>query len=209
LIIRCCIILLIGISLVSCTEEKQEIIDISEIMPGTEWESEDQGVHLDTLDSLVSIKDRFKDHGISVLSLSIDNSSYFPDRFGPDITEKYELITKSDTLKYLKWNYTDSMQVMNSFFNWIDCYGDNCRSIYVGEEKSFQKAPMQLYVNDTSLIFITAKHNLDFNLWLNYHKSLGYSSEWNYLIEQRRNGRAKWFTFIDRKKTEYNDENSQ
>ena len=206
--IRYCILLVV-ISLVGCNEEKQEIIDLSEIMPGSEWENEDQAVQMDTLDTLVSIKTRFNDHGISVLSLSIDESSYFPDRFGPETTEKFILITKSDTLRYLKWNYSDSMKVMNSFFNWIDCYGNDCRSIYVGEEKGFQKDPMQLYVNDSSLIFITARQGLDFNAWLKYHKSLGHSSEWNYVIEQPRRGRAKWFTFVDRIKTQYKNENSK
>lgn len=208
MITRYCILFVV-ISLISCNEEKQEIIDLSEIMPGSEWENEDQAVQLDTLDALVSIKDRFEDHGISVLSLSIDESSYFPDRFGPETTEKYILITQSDTLRYLKWNYSDSMKVMNSFFNWINCYGDDCKSIFIGEERNFQKDPMQLYVTDTSLIFITARHDLDFNAWLNYENSLGHSSEWNYLIEQRRRARAKWFTFVDRIKTEYKNENSQ
>ena len=208
MIARCCILLL-AIFLISCNREKEELIDLSEIMPGAEWENDEKEVQRDDLDSLSGVKERFRTHGISFASLVLDDSGYLPDRFGADQTEKYILITQSDTIKYLKWNYTDSMKVMNSFFNWMDCYGEDCRSIYIGEEAKFQECPMQIYVNDTSLIYIAAKHNVDFDSWIAYHKSLNPSFTSNYLIEQRSQRRAKWFIFVGDKKTEYKNENSQ
>ena len=205
MIYKIVILITIIISLFGCKPEKQEVINLSDIIPESEnyKEGQNKGDSSNAADTLLWVKDQFTRNGIAVDSVESHKENYFPDRFGPSSVEKYKLISKTDTVLYLKWNYADSMKTMNAFFNWIDCFGKNCRSMFVGEESNFQRNSMQILVNDTSLIFIEAVNSIDFKKWSEYHEAIGYALDWNYIIEQRKRGRAQWFTFEEEKKIPY------
>lgn len=196
---RIIIYILSVVVLISCSSKKEKVIDLSTIIPQAERNSEG-----DTLTKTVeniddSLLNYFADNGVFTTEVVKIENKLFPDRFRPESAERYQLKINEDSIRYYKWRFSDSSRVMNAFYNWIDCFGDNCKSIVIGEKKRFQTNAMLIYVCDSTLIYIDGA-NLDDVNWNSFHDSLGYNNEWNYLIEQSTKGRAEWFTFIDKKK---------
>lgn len=190
----------------SCGDKENEVIDLNDIIEGSDRYNED----LTNVDDKASEEDSlsiylndFKSNGIAVNELTVIDDKYFPDRLGPIATKKFEIQLNENTFRFVQWTFKDSTKVMNAFFNWIDCFGENCKSIFVGEERVFQTNPFHLLVNDSSLIFIEGIESFDFKEWENYFEQKGFTLDWNYVIEQRKRGKARWFNYIEEKKTPF------
>jgi len=189
------IVIIVVSSLVACNKAKEEVIDLNDIIAESDrYKEVDEIVGVDDaiIDSTQLILQSFSENGIDVNSLSVVKKSLFPDRFGPEYSDKYLLENESDTIKYFNWKYTDSSKTVNAFFNWIDNFGTERKSLFIGEEKNLQKEPFLLFVGDTSLIFIEAKESLQLKKWEHYFKKIGYNGEWNYVLQQRKWGKVKW-----------------
>ena len=186
---------LLIISFESCKDRKEEIIDLNDIIAESdrykEGENENAVAEVE-LDSTSVILNDFKVNGINAISLSYLDDNLFPDRFGPELSYKYQLNFEVDKVKFYNWNYSDSVKTVNAFFNWIDNFGKRKKSIYVGEEKNFQKDPLLFLIGDTSLIFIEAKNKLSKKIWIDYFEKIGFKGDWNYVVTQSKWGRAKW-----------------
>lgn len=200
-----------AVLLAGCNNQAEEIINFEDLIPSSERYSEldNEEGEAAVEDSMSLIIKRFTDVGIDVVSAEYNSQNIFPDRFGPVQNEKIRLISATDTLNYFKWIYSDSTKVMNAFFNWMDCYGKKCKSIFIGEEKNIQKSPLLIFVNDTALVFIESTSNIDIDKWEDYHKHIGYESDWSFQLEQKRWGKLSWFTYIEEDKTPYYNEDSQ
>ena len=196
----------------SCGDKEKEVIDLGDIIEGSERYNEDSlnvKNDIDPEDTLAIKLKQFNDYGLVLSQIDVIEDNYFPDRFGPVNVEKYDLQSEGNSFRFIEWKYKDSIKVMNAFFNWMDCFGDNCKSIFIGEARVFQSNPFQLLVNDSSLIFIEGLESFDFKMWESYFEKQGYPLDWNYTIEQRKRGKAHWFTYIEEKKTPYKNENSK
>lgn len=193
-------------TLFSCGEKENETIDLNDIIEGSERYSEDSlnvDTKVDELDTISVFLSDFKTHGIDVNQLKVVDEKYFPDRLGPVETKKFELQREDNTFRFVQWKFIDSIKVMNAFFNWMDCFGSNCKSIFIGEERIFQTNPFHLLVNDSTLVFVEGIESFDFKEWENYFEQKGFPLDWNYVIEQRKRGKAHWFNYIDEKKTPF------
>lgn len=190
----------------SCREKEAETIDLNDIIEGSDRYNEDSlnaNKTTDEIDSTTLFLNDFKANGISVNQLTFIDTKFFPDRLGSIETSKYELQRDDNTFRFVQWKFKDSTKVMNAFFNWMDCFGEKCTSVFIGEERVFQSNPFQLLVNDSTLIFIEGTTSFDFKEWENYFVEKDYPLDWNYVIEQRKRGKARWFTYIEEKKTPY------
>lgn len=205
-------ILTLLLLLSSCGEKEEEVIDLEDIIEGSDRYSEDSldvNNETDPKDTLtIKLKD-FKENGIEATEIAAISDNFFPDRFGPLSSEKYELQLEGNKFQFIAWKFEDSTKVMNAFFNWMDCFGDKCKSIFIGEERVFQAEPFQLLVNDSVLVFIEGVESFDFKTWESYFKNKDFPLDWNYIIEQRKRGKAHWFTYVEEKKTSYKNENSK
>ncbi len=190
----------------SCGDKENEVIDLNDIIEGSERYNEDS-LNVDHKtkedDTLAIYLKDFKSHGIDVNELTVIEEKYFPDRLGPIHTLKFELQCEENTFRFVQWTFDDSTKVINAFYNWMDCFGEKCKSIFIGEERVFQTNPFHLLVNDSSLIFIEGIESFDFKEWESYFEKKGYGLDWNYVIEQRKRGRAHWFNYIEEKKTPF------
>mgnify|MGYP000532189129 CR=1 FL=1 len=197
----------VSLLVVSCRPEEDEVLDFSEIVQESENYKEGNEVVSDSasIDSTTIPKLMFLNGGIEASELSFFEDRLFPDRFGPESTEKYKLTLGTDTVWYYKWRYKDSIKVMNALYNWIDCFGENCKSIYLKESKNMQRMPMKIMVSDTTLIYIQAKESVDFKMWDAFHDSLGYKKDWNLIIEQRKSSRARWYVYENEEKILYKE----
>ena len=201
--------MLLVLLIASCIDPKEELVDFNDIAPQSENYNEDdterdvehQG------DTLLKVKGIFTNGGIKVDELFPLKSSLFPDRFGPERTEKYLLISGSDSIHFQRWVYQDSVKTFNAFYNWIDCFTSKCKSYYVNENANMQKKAFKILVNDTVLCFIESNSTIDYNAWDIFYDSLSYErSAWDFIIEQRKRGIAKWYIFDeDERKTPYKE----
>ena len=155
----------------------------------------------EVVDTTIDAKNWFVNQGIAVKRLEYRSDRMFPDRFGATSMEKFILYTVNDTILYSKWIYADSAKVMNAFTNWTNCFGDNCKTIFFGDAQNFQRNPMQVLINDTTLIFIEGNQSVDFKLWSEFHDVENDKEPWNYVIEQARWSKARWYNFPEGKRT--------
>lgn len=192
--------------LTSCGEDKGDVVDLDDIIAGSERYNEDSlnvKNDIDPKDTLALKLEEFKTNGLEAIEIIAFSDNYFPDRFGAIGAEKYELQTDGNTFRFVQWIFEDSTKTMNAFFNWMDCFGEKCISIFIGEERVFQPNPFQILVNDSALVFIEGVESFDFKVWESYFEKQAYPLDWNYTIEQRKRGKAHWFTYIEEKKTPY------
>lgn len=181
--------------LASCSSKKDEGVEMDDLMPTSNRDYDAEKPIENSIDSTLPIKANFIDHGIKIDSLTFLNKSQFPDRFETLSSQKYAVAKDGGQFEYFRWNYSDSVKVMNAFYNWLDAFQVDV----VGDEVNFQKEPMLILVGDTSLIYIN-QNLINANDWLRFHEETGFDKNWNYLIEQNRSGKARWYTFVEGKK---------
>ncbi len=189
----------------SCQEQKEEVIDYTDIVETSERYQEGGGevVKTEEFDSTVLLRNDFIENGINVQRLSIIEERLLPDRFHPNAVHKYQLVTEEDTVLFINWTFPDSVETMNAFFNWIDFFGENGVSVRVGENKRMQKQSFSIFVGDKSLIFIQqALKNVQGRVWEAYLQEKEYGKEWFYILYQNHNGKVRWYSFVEGKKEE-------
>lgn len=197
--------LLILLLATSCQGEKKDVVNLNDILPQSErYGDERQDEVIEEVDSSALLLKRFEDHGIEISKVEELSGSLFPERFGPESNEKFTFKTDQNTFKYYRWNFEDSSKVMNAFFNWIDCFGENCKSAFVGQEKNFQKNSFRLFVNTASMVFVESEeNNFDTESWIEFLEKEGFEEDWTFVLTQRKRGRVKWYQMIDGKKVKY------
>ncbi|MDG1146941.1 MAG: hypothetical protein P8N52_01420 [Crocinitomicaceae bacterium] len=193
------IAILLGMFFVCCENSSDKLIDMSDVMGSSERYKEGSHVAVESeVDSTLIPESWFVSQGIPVTSLQFRSDRMFLDRFGEKSKDKYRLITSADTILYSKWVYEDSLKVMNAFTNWINCIGDNCSTLFFGEQKNIQENPLQILINDSTLIFIEGSNQIDFKHWAFVLGNL--EGSWNYSIEQSRKSKTRWYSFVEGKR---------
>lgn len=191
------IFLFVASSIYSCQEQKEELVDFSEIAPQSEKYKNGKESSIDS--SLVSDfgfdTELARELGIDVMELDSFPDPMFPDRFVPRSIQKVTLHLKEDAIFFGQWLYKDSIKTMNALFNWMDCFGPKCKSLKYLQSANFQKDEMLLYVNDTSISYITSPLKLDKKQWQQYFEKKYEIEEWDLIIVQRKGAKASWEYF--------------
>lgn len=195
-------IFLIALAVASCQDPKEEVISLDEIMPKSErYDGSDSTRNKgEGNDSIQTALNDFASGGLKFDALSFITDRIFPERFGPKSVDKFQLTRGDETIQYYRLLFSDSVKTKNAFFNWIDCFGENCNPHFVGESTNFQKNAFTILVNDTSLFFIESTAKIDMEEWFSLLEKKEYTPTWNYVIEQLPRGKAKWFQFVEEKK---------
>ncbi len=186
--------------LASCEEKEMEVKDLADILPSSERDyTADASEELsDAEDSSNYFKQSFLAHGVLIDDLVRLESDAFPDRFNPKNSDRFQLRIEQDSIIYERWIYEDSSSLLNAYYNWLDCFGQDCESIKPGDQSRVSDQPMQLFVNDTTLILITGDVNAD--RWMKYHVSLGFEMNWRHVMQQSNYGKMTWSRYIDGEK---------
>lgn len=186
--------------LTSCKEKEMEVKDLADILPSSERDytasaSEELS---DAEDSSNYFMQSFLAHGILIDDLVRLESDAFPDRFNPKFSDRFKLRIEQDSVTYEKWVYSDSASLLNAYYNWLDCFGEDCESIKPGDQRRIANTPLQLFVNDTTMILVSGDANTD--RWMKYHSSLGFDMNWRHVMEQSNYGKMTWSRYIDGEK---------
>lgn len=178
--------------------QKDEVIDMNDITPQAkhkdpivkaEEKASDYGFNRTVADSI----------GLKVMEIDSVEEPFFVDRFSPRSQTKVYLQLEEDKILFCQWTFKDSVKTKNAFYNWIDCYGEKCKSIHFGQNVNFQKDNFRLFMNETSITYISSPLKLSTKDWQAYLKSVSGVEEWKLIIEQSTRGKAKWMRFFDDK----------
>lgn len=192
---------LLGLFLLACSDEKKDVKDLNDILPDSKGDYSEKGDVLnDNSDTLKLFQRMFAEVGMKLDSVTVYDEELFPDRVGPETTEKYRLVFGDEVVVFAKWKFSDSLRVTTALFNWADCFGPNCRTIVVGEEKNLQRNAFQIQTNDTVLIYLESSKKIDQKAWESYFEKREYELNWDYQLEQAQSGRVRWFTYLDEEK---------
>lgn len=165
----------------------RDIIPSSERYKGDENEPE----KIDTIDFgfNTSVANEL---GFNISSLHYYEYPLFPDRFNPKTVKKLVLMQEVDSTIFCQWSYRDSVATKNAFYNWIDCFGERCKSIKMFEQANLQKANFILFMNDTSIIYISSSKQLKYTDWQTYYKKTLKIDDWKLIMHQGVRGKTNW-----------------
>ena len=197
----------------SCSNKKKEkTIDLSEITTSSERYKEGKFESKKDKKKKVSFTDTLDVHFKGILdSLNINDSVVrkldivsFPDRFGAKSVTKFYWKEITDSINFIDWEFTDSLKTENAFYNWIDCFGENCRSIKIGDKVKIQKRGLLVLVNEKHLIVIDSDKKIDYLKWVSVLKNQLFGENWKYIVFQPKKGKAVWMNYKNEVFTEIN-----
>ena len=199
--------------LFSCSNnKKEETVDLSEITSSSERYKEGKSEvkkkkekelnFIDTLDvRFKGILDSLKINDSVVRKLDI---VLFPDRFGAKSITKFYWKEKKDSINLLDWEFSDSLKTENAFYNWIDCFGENCKSIKIGDKIKIQKRGLLILVNDRHLLVVDANSKIDCASWIKLVGSQKFGDTWKYIVYQPQKGKSTWMNYKNEELKELN-----
>ena len=199
--------------LFSCSNKKKdETVDLSDITTSSERYKEGKVEVKKDKKIKVSFTDTLDVHFIGILdSLNINDSVVrkldivsFPDRFGAKSITKFYWKEITDSINFIDWEFTDSLKTENAFYNWIDCFGENCRSIKIGDKVKIQKRGLLVLVNEKHLIVIDSDKKIDYLKWVSLLKNQLFGENWKYIVFQPKKGKAVWMNYKNEVFTEIN-----
>ena len=180
--------------LFACGEKpKEELIDLKDIIShqGNEAEIDKPTEEKDTVSHLFNSA-LANELGFNLSGLHIYSSPMFPDRFNPKSVRKLVLMQEVDSTLFCQWSYKDSIATKNAFYNWIDCFGPTCKSIKVNQKINFQKDNFAVFLNDTSITYISSSKKMNYKDWQEFFVQSQNIQDWKLLIHQSLRGKANW-----------------
>ena len=191
--------------LAACGEKKKEVLrDMKDLTPKSERDyTQQRNEKLDTIDFGFN-SGVANELGLNLSGIKFNKAPMFPDRFLPKSTKKLILMQEVDSTLFCQWSFKDSTETKNAFYNWLDCFGEKCKSIKFGETINFQKDNFVILVNDTSLTYITSIKKIQQDDWLQFFEKTEAIKNWKTVIYQSSRSKATWFKVVDGKKEPLN-----
>ncbi len=132
---------------------------------------------------------------LNITAAKLDSNVYFIERFPNKNIKKQILDSENFTIKHLAIDYKDSSDTKNAFYNLLDCFDKNCRSIKVFDKVKFKKAFFMLVVTEKSIHIIESEKNLDAKKWINFVRFSEINSRLKTIVVQKKQQNAKWFNY--------------
>ena len=130
---------------------------------------------------------------ITKINVNLDNT--FIQRFPNKKSTNLVLESKNYIVKHLQINYADSNAMKNAFFNYLDCYGIDCKSIDLFQKVKFSKTFFMLITTTKSIHIIESNNNLNSSDWINCVRFSKIADPIKFIIIQKKQQKAKWFSY--------------
>jgi hypothetical protein len=178
----------------SCGEKpKEDVLDLKDIIPQSErYKEGDKKEEIKNESDFGFDMDLANDLGINVMEVDSFAGPMFPDRFNPNTRIKVDLQMKDGLISYRQWTFKDSLKTMNAFYNWLDCFGEKCRSFRYLQKARFQPESMLIFLNDTSITYISSELKLDHKIWQQYLEKRQGVDLWDDVLIQRKGAKVEW-----------------
>jgi hypothetical protein len=186
-------------SLYACTSKQEEEVSFDELTESSEKYKEGQEKNQqEKKDSL--FYDQLSDFSKFIVdslawnkeSIIPIDSMFFSDRFGAKKVEKWVYKPANDSIVWMHWEFKDSVKTLNTFYNWLDCYGKNCASYTVGQAAKFSKRATLFLVQDKHLVFLEADRAIDYERLLTILEENKWVTKWKYVVYQAPRKKASW-----------------
>jgi hypothetical protein len=122
---------------------------------------------------------------------------FMPDRLGYNKKSESYFMKDSIPFHIIKWSFEDSLKTVNAFYNWLDCFNQNCRSIRVNEEINGSKEAFVIWVSNTEISFLESSKAIQRKMW---ERIFFKETDWNYVIQQAPQGKMNWVISATNKK---------
>jgi hypothetical protein len=83
----------------------------------------------------------------------------------------------------------------NAFFNFLDCYGKDCKSIELFQKVKFSKTFFMLLASTKSIHIIESEFNQNPKKWINLLRYSNKKDPIKFIIIQKKQQKAKWFSY--------------
>lgn len=117
----------------------------------------------------------------------------FPDRFNPIKSDKWYGISPSDSFVYKHWIYADTNVAENTYFNWLDNFGDKHLSLKFGDKVRVSSNAFVLLLQHRSVLLLESKNQLNREGILPLLDTLGFGSTWKFVLFQNKGKKTEWF----------------
>ena len=105
------------------------------------------------------------------------------------------LVDTTIQIEHESYEYLDSNQMKNAFFNWLDCNGKDCKNIKLYEETKIEPDIFLLVAAPNSIDIFRSKSTLNADEWVNFVRLSRKIKDFKFIIFQKKNRKAQWFEF--------------
>ena len=148
-------------------------------------------------DTLIAIFEFYNQDSVNleITKINLNPEKTFIQRFPYKNATNLLLESKKNLVKYLQINYADSNAMKNAFFNYLDCYGKDCKSIELFQKVKFSKTFFMLLASTKSIHIIESEFNQNPKKWINLHRYSNKKDPIKFIIVQKKQQKAKWFSY--------------
>ena len=148
-------------------------------------------------DTLIILFDRYNQDSINleITKISPNLEKTFIERFPNKKIFNFILESKNSTVKHLQIDYLDSNSMKNAFFNFLDCYGKDCKSIELFQKVKFSKTFFMLLASTKSIHIIESEFNQNPKKWINLLRYSNKKDPIKFIIIQKKQQKANWFSY--------------
>ena len=148
-------------------------------------------------DTLLTLFDFYNQDsiGLEVTKITVNTEKPFIERFPNKKIFNFILESKNSEVKHLQIDYLDSNAMKNAFFNFLDCYGKDCKSIELFQKVKFSKTFFMLLASTKSIHIIESEFNQNPKKWINLLRYSNNKAPLKFIIVQQKQQRAKWFNY--------------
>ena len=139
---------------------------------------------------------------LEITKINLNPEKTFIQRFPYKNATNLLLESKKNLVKHLQINYADSNAMKNAFFNYLDCYGKDCKSIELFQKVKFSKTFFMLITTTKSIHIIESDNNLNPSEWINCVRFSKIADPIKFIIIQKKQQKAKWFSYSNYHLTE-------
>ncbi len=132
---------------------------------------------------------------LEITKINLNPEKTFIQRFPYKNATNLLLESKKNLVKHLQINYADSNAMKNAFFNYLDCYGKDCKSIELFQKVKFSKTFFMLITTTKSIHIIESENNLNSSDWINCVRFSKIADPVKFIIIQKKQQIAKWFSY--------------
>ena len=132
---------------------------------------------------------------LEITKINLNPEKTFIQRFPYKNATNLLLESKKNLVKHLQINYADSNAMKNAFFNYLDCYGKDCKSIELFQKVKFSKTFFMLITTTNSIHIIESENNLNSSDWINCVRFSKIADPIKFIIIQKKQQIAKWFSY--------------
>ncbi|MBI2258269.1 MAG: hypothetical protein HYU67_05160 [Flavobacteriia bacterium] len=203
---KVCFYLILTIVIFSCQSKKDKVLSLEDVSKGSQKYSENNKEVIKVNDKK-DVYSNLQEYSKKIIdtflflkeNIVLLDSSQFTDRFGAKKAEKWYVINKKDSFTYNHWQFKDSNTCYSTFFNYLDCFGQNCKSYIVGHPKKFYKnRSVLMLIHQNNFWILESKLKIDKEKLLSLFSTHFQHEKWKFIVHQDIYSKSKWFQQNDK-----------